>query len=153
MTVHILLLSIVILIITAAVGVLHRPAREPSCTLRKVLPSRVLNAGSRVVCGADKPHMVPLLKAIRGEKLCEIYGLAVFTKKPHFCWMTNATKGLRWCSEVLKWGCSWGSSARDSSQGQLLREQVGTARVLGIVMWKSKAFSGWFQWEKENILR
>lgn len=109
-------------------------------------------AGSRAVYGADKPHTVPVLKTMSCENLCEIYGLAVFTEKPHFCWMTNAAEGLQWCSKVLKWGRSWGSSAWDTSQGQLLREQVDTARVLGIIVWKSKEFSGWLQWEKEKIL-
>lgn len=77
--------------------------------------------------------------------VCETYGLAIPTKKPYFCWTTNAREGLQWSSNILKWWHSQSSSAWDASQGWLLSKHLGTPQLLDIAVWKSKAFFGWFQ--------
>lgn len=44
------------------------------------------------------------------------------------------------------------SSAWDASQGRLLSKHLDTSEVLGIVMWTSKVFFGWFRWKMRKSL-
>lgn len=125
MSVHVFLLGVAMFINTAAVVVLCQPAGSWDAPHGRSSPYWYLHGVTSSV-GADKLHVVLVLKAVSGENFCEIYGLAVFIEKPHFCW-TGPT--------------SEGTGRHSSSAGYCQVE------IKGIL-----SFSGWFQWKKEKIL-
>lgn len=80
MSVHVPSLCAAILIATAEVVMLRVPAGKPAVPHKMPSPPWSLCTGS--VCWG---HMLLVVRAISLGNVCEIYGLAVFSKKPNFC--------------------------------------------------------------------